>query len=214
MLQLTAMKSLALAGCLLLWALPALAQLPQRDLTIELRQVDEGAGTGYSVSTQPLGRLMTPQQVQVRNGEKALLRVDQSIPMQWVQSASRQNASQNATMAASAASLTVSGSNTGGSVKTALTWMDSGQAITLRPRWPGAKQLVTVEVEVQTSNVGERTGAELPSQSRSHVATTVSAALGQWVTIAATGASAQSGSYSSEASNDTRRLLQLRVQAP
>jgi hypothetical protein len=185
--------------------LPALAQPPQRDLTIELRQVEEGDGAGYSVSTQPQKALMTPQQVQVRNGEKAILRLGQSIPMQWVHSVSAQSAS----LATSGASA----SSRGGSVKNAITWMAAGQSITLRPRWPGGKQPVTVEVEVQTASVGERTGTELPTQSRSQLATTVSVALGQWVTIAATGASAQAGAYSSEGSSDARRLLQLRVQA-
>jgi hypothetical protein len=186
--------------------LPALAQLPQRDLTLELRQVEEGDGAGYSVRTEPQKALMAPQQIQVRNGEKAILRLSQSIPMQWVQSVSAQSAS----LTASAASA----SSSSGGVKNAISWMDSGQSIALRPRWPGGKQPVTVEVEVQTASVGERTSAELPAQSRSLMATIVSAALGQWVTIAATGASAQSGVYGSEGSNDARRLLQLRVQAP
>ena len=38
--------------------------------------------------------------------------------------------------------------------------------------------------------------------------------LGQWVTLAATGASAPRGAYSSDAGNERRRLLQLRVSAP
>lgn len=212
-MQRSLLKSWALAGCLLVSALPVLAQIPKRYLTVELRQVEEGQGGqggGYSVSTQPQRALMTPQQVQVRNGEKASLRVGQSIPMQWVQSMSAQSAS----LEVSAASAGTSASSRGGSIKNALTWMDAGQSITLRPRWPGAKQPVTVEVEVQTASVEERNGAELPTQSRSQLATIVSVPLGQWVTIAATGANAQAGVYSSEGSNDARRLLQIRVQAP
>ena len=206
----TVLKFLLLAGCLLASLLPALAQLPKRDLTIELRQVEEGDGASYSASTQPQRPLLTQQQVLVRNGEKAVLRLGKSIPMQWVQSVSSQSASQSA----SAASAAASSRSSGGSVKNAITWMDSGQGITLRPRWPGGKQPVMVEVEVQTASVGERTSTKLPTQARSHVATIVSAALGQWVTLAATGASPQSGVYSSEGTSDARRLLQLRVQAP
>jgi hypothetical protein len=71
-----------------------------------------------------------------------------------------------------------------------------------------------VEVEVQSARVEARTGAELPAQQRSQLATTVSAPLGQWVTIAITGSSPQPGVYSSEAANEPRRLLQLRVTAP
>jgi hypothetical protein len=41
--------------------------------------------------------------------------------------------------------------------------------------------------------------------------TTLGAPLGQWVTLATTGNSAQRGVYGSEAASDPRRLLQLRV---
>lgn len=206
----TVLKFWALAGCVLASAMPVRAQPPQRDLTLELRQVDEGNSTGYSVSTQPQRPQLTQQQVQVRNGEKAVLRLGQSIPMQWVQSVS----SQSASVAASSASATASSSSQGGSVQNAVTWMEAGQSITLRPRWPGGKQAVNVEIEVQTASVGDRTSAELPVQSRSHLVTTVSVALGQWVTIAASGTPAQAGIYSSAGSKDARSLLQIRVQAP
>jgi len=92
--------------------------------------------------------------------------------------------------------------------------MDAGQSIKVHPRWPGAKQSVTVDIEVQSASIEARVGEELPEQSRSQAATTVSAPLGQWVTIASTGSSPQRGLYSSEATNDTRRLLQIRVLTP
>ncbi len=206
--DMNAIQSLALM--LGLSALSVAAQVPQRDLTVELRQVDDAQSAGYSVGTQPQRPALTQQQVQVRNGEQASLRLGQSIPMQWVESVSVQNDS----VSASAPAAGVSSSSRGGSVKNAVTWMDSGQSITLRPRWSGGKQLVTVEVEVQSASVDARNGVDLPAQSRSHVATTVSVALGQWVTIAATGTSAQAGVYSSRGNADPRRLLQIRVQAP
>jgi hypothetical protein len=196
---------LAVAGfCgLLVW--PALAQPPQRDLTVELRQVEENSA-GYVVGTQPSAPLMAPQQVQVRNGSKATFSLGQSIPLQWVQSVSSRDSS-----------LTVPGAearSSGGGVTQALTWLEAGQRISVLPRWPGGRQAVSVEVEVQTSSVQARDGAELPVQSRSQLATTVGAPLGQWVTIATTGSSPQRGVYSSEAAADPRRLLQLRVSAP
>ena len=196
----------ALATMLLLSALPAMAELPKRDLTIELRQVEEGEGSGYAVSTQAHHPLLAPQQVQVRNGEKASLRMGTSIPMHWVQSVT----AQSATLAASGAAAS---SNSGG-VTNAVTWMDAGQSIKVHQRWPGAKQSVTVDIEVQSARIEARVGEELPEQSRSQAATTVSAPLGQWVTIASTGSSPQRGLYSSEATNDTRRLLQIRVLTP
>ncbi len=196
--------------CLAGFALSAAAQLPPRELTVALRQVDDAQSAGYSVGTQTQRPTLTQQQVQVRNGEQASLRLGQSIPMQWLEAASMQSDS----VSASAPSAAASSSRRSGSVKNAVTWMDSGQSITLRPRWPGGQQPVTVELEVQTASVDARNGAELPAQSRSHVATTVSVELGQWVTIAATGTNAPAGVYSSKGSADSRRLLQIRVQAP
>ena len=183
--------------------LPALAELPKRDLTVELRQVEEGDSSGYSVGTQSRTPLLAAQHVQVKNGEKASLSLGRSIPMQWVQSVT----TQNATLAASG----VSASSSGGSVTNAVTWMDAGQSLKVKPRWPGGQQPVVVEVDMQSASVGDRTGAELPEQSRSQVATTVSAPVGQWVTIAATGSRPQPGVYGSDASSTTRLLLQLRV---
>lgn len=202
----TSLKHLAFAGFIFLATLPALADLPKQNLTVELRQVEEGDSAGYSVSTQSNHQLLAAQRVQVRNGEKASLSVGKSIPMQWIQSVS----AQNSTLATSG----TSASNNGGSVTQALTWMDAGQSIKLQPRWPGAKQPVTVEIEVQSAHVGERMGADLPDQSRELVATTVSAPLGQWVTIASTGSAQPAGVYGTDAASNTRRLLQLRVSVP
>jgi hypothetical protein len=196
---------LAVAGLCGVSAWPVLAQPPQRDLTVELRQVEEGSA-GYVVGTQPRVALLAPQQVQVRNGRKATFSLGQSIPLQWVQSVSSHNSS-----------LSVPGADarsSGGGVRQALTWMEAGQRISVLPRWPGGQQPVNVEVEVQSASVEARNGAELPIQSRSQLATTVGAPLGQWVTIATTGSSPQRGVYSSEAATEPRRLLQLRVSAP
>lgn len=194
-----------LAFLTMLPVLPALADLPKRDLMVELRQVEERDSSGYTVSTQSRTPLMAEQHVQVRNGEKASLSVGKSMPMQWVQSV----AAQSATLATSGASA----SSSGGAVTNTVTWMDAGQSIKVHPRWPGGKQPVVVDVEMQSASVGDRTGAELPDQSRNQVTTTVSAPLGQWVTIALSGSSAQRGVYGSDASS-SRRLLQIRVLAP
>jgi hypothetical protein len=199
----------ALAAFCFLSMLPvlsALAELPKRDLTVELRQVEEGDNSGYSVGTQSRTPLLTAQHVQVKNGEKASLSIGRSMPMQWVQSMT----AQSATLAASGASA----SSSGGSVTNAVTWMDPGQSLKVKPRWPGKQQPVMVDVEMQSASVGDRTGAELPEQARSQLATTVSTPLGQWVTIAATGSSPQPGVYGSDASSNRRFLLQIRVLAP
>lgn len=181
------------------------AELPKRDLTVEMRQVEEGDSSGYSVGTQARTPLFAAQHVQVRNGEKATFSMARSMPMQWVQSVT----AQSATLAAAGASA----SSSGAGVSNAATWMEAGQSLKVQPRWLGRQQPVTVDVEIQTATVGDRTGSELPEQSHSKVATTVSAPLGQWVTIAATGGNAQRGVYGSDASSNIRLLLQLRVLA-
>jgi hypothetical protein len=195
---------LGLALFVVLSALPAQAELPKRDLVVELRQVEDAGGV--TVSTQSHEPLLTPQQIRVRNGAKASLRLEQALPMQWVKAASSQ------TESLSAAGVTSRSS--GGSLVNEVTWMEAGQSLSVQPRWPGGKQAVTVDIEVQAAAVGDRIGAELPTQSRSQTATTVSVPLGQWVTIATTGSSPARGVYSSEATNESRRLMQLRVLAP
>lgn len=196
---------LALAGFCCWTALPALAQLPQRELTVELRQIEE-SGAAYVVGTQPAQDLLAPQQLQVRNGSKAIFSLEQSIPVQWAQSVATRNASLSAPG--------VQASSRGGAVKQGLVWIETGHKISVQPRWPGGTQNATVEVEVQSSSAHARPGSDLPAQSRSSLGTTVGAPLGQWVTLATIGAGAQRGVYGSESGVQTRRLLQLRVSAP
>ncbi len=189
------------------WAQAAGPALPQRDLTVELRQVEQGreegagqAGTQYSAGSA-VANAWEPQWVQVRNGAKAMLRLNDAIPMQWTQSASAPNPGSGA-------------ANSGASVSNALVWFDAGQSLSVQPKWPGGKKAVVVEIEVQRASVDPRMGADLPTQSRGTLSTTVTVPLSEWVTIAATGAVAKAGVYSSEAGLQVRRLLQLRVSVP
>ena len=183
-----------------------------RDLTVELRQIKDGeqdnpnaTGGAYSVGTASRAVDLAPQQVRVRSGEKASLQVNQSMPMQWVQKIE----SQSATLSAASASAS---SNAGG-VTQAIVWMESGQSFTATPHWPGGKQAVKVEIEVQSAAVEERTSPDLPTTARQRYSTTVTAPLNQWVTIATSGSSVRTGSYSSTGTSDVRRLIQIRVSA-
>ena len=155
------------------------------------------------------------QQIQVRNGSQASLSVGQTLPLQWVQSVLALPAAHAAS--APAASPQSPNQRSGGVVNQ-LAWLHAGQRLTVLPRWPGGKQEVLIEVEVQSSQVDARTGPELPAQTQNLVRTTLSAPLGQWVTLAVTGRSTPDGTtygiYSSEAAVEPRRLLQLRVTAP
>lgn len=195
-----------LFGLACLMALPALAQLPQRNLIVDVRQVEAGRDDGYTVSTTSREALMTAQTVSVRNGEKASVNVSKSMPMQWVQSVS----AQNATLSASG----LSASNTGGGVTNGLVWLEAGQSLQVQPHWPGGKQPVRLDIEVQSASVGHRTGTELPDQTKSQLVTSVNAPLGQWVTVAISGSASQAGVYSSQAAANSQRLLQIRVLAP
>ena len=176
----------------------AQAQLPKRDLTVELRQIDESAAGGRSYRAGPSEgpALLTTQQIQVRNGEKGVMQTNLSVPIQWVSGA--QDAS----------------ANSSSGVRQSLQWFDAGQGMTVTPRWPGGKQPAIVEVEVQQSDMVTQHNADMPSQSRSQFHSTVTAPLDTWVTIAATGNAAQKGSYSSVPRDQGRRLLQIRVQLP
>jgi hypothetical protein len=175
------------------------AQLPKRDLTVELRQMEEGReeGTSFRAGASEMPPLLTPQKIQVRNGEKGSLRMNLSVPIQWVEAAQ------------------AGSSQSGAGVKQALQWFDVGQTISVTPRWAGGNRDAAVEVEVQQADMATRSNADMPSQSRSQFSSTVTAPLAQWVTIAATGpAPARQGSYSSAGSGEARRLLQIRVMVP
>jgi len=175
------------------------AQLPKRDLTIELRQIEEGReeGVSYRAGPSDVAPLLIPQKIQVRNGEKGALRMNLSVPIQWVEAAQ------------------AGSSQSGAGVKQALQWFDVGQTISVTPRWAGGNRDAAVEVEVQQADMATRGNADMPSQSRSQFSSTVTAPLAQWVTIAATGsAPARQGSYSSTGGSEVRRLLQIRVMVP
>lgn len=200
------MKPYAFAALVLLAASSVQAQLPARDLSVELRQIEDTGPGSYTVGTRGQASLLAPQQLLVRNGSKASFSLGQTIPLQWVQSVS----STTATLVVPGADA----SSRGGGVTQGLTWMDAGQSLTVKPRWGGGKRPVTVEVEMQSAHLEGRPASELPAQGRSQLVTTVGAPLGMWVTIATTGGGSPQGGYSSEAEPETRRLLQLRVSLP
>jgi hypothetical protein len=198
----------------------ASAPLPKRDLTVELRQTEEGREEGghYSAGGDDQSH-WEPQRVQVRNGEKALLRINDAIPMQWTQSvsgpvpASAQSGGTGIAAAGSGTNVNVN-TNAASGVTNALVWFDAGQSVSVQPKWPGGNKPAVVEIEVQRAAMEAHAGTALPKQTRNTVSTTLTIALAEWVTIAATGAVPKAGVYSSEAGLRVRRLLQIRVMAP
>ncbi len=208
-------SSLCVGSALLCGLAQAADALPRRDLTVELRQTEEGreAPGRYAAGGDSASR-WEPQMVQVRNGDKALLRMNDAIPMQWTQSVTAPNPASVATAGGAGSSNGGSASYNGAGVSNALVWFDAGQSVSVQPKWPGGNKPAVVEIEVQRAAVDPRMGADLPKQTRNTVSTTITAPLAEWVTIAATGRASRQGVYSSESGLQVRRLLQIRVMAP
>ena len=190
--------------------------LPQRDLRVELRQVMEGREDGanhYGAGGED-NQVWQPQTVLVRNGGRALLRLNDALPMQWTQSVSTQNTAGSG--GNGNGSVNGSGNSaTPASVGNALVWFDAGQSLSVQPTWPGGNKPAVLVLEVQVAALGAaQTSANLPKQSRNTLSTTVTVPLAEWLTVAATGQAAKAGVYSSEAGLQGRRLLQVRVTAP
>lgn len=220
-----------LAACVWLGAMVPLtglaagAALPARDLTVELRQIDEAKlpGSDAAQGTAAVGKSFSagaavvpewePQMVLVRNGEKAALRLQSATPMKWVQSAFVKNGARTTNAATNTSTNAATKGTQAAGVQYALSWFDAGQSMSVHPKWSGGKTAV-LELEVQSAGFEPRSGADLPAQSRNAVSTTVTAPLAQWVTIAASGKALQSSGYSSESAQPGRRLLQIRVMIP
>jgi hypothetical protein len=190
-----------LCAALLPAGLVAAPPLPQRDLLVELREADAAqapagvASSGWNVRSADAGkaREQPAQQLRVRNGASASLRLTVTRPLQVWQ-------------AAPGAWLPVPLPQT--------QWITTGQNLTLQPRWSGGREPVSVAVSVDSSRLDPHVApgsAELPQRTGSRIETTLDAPLGQWVTLAATGA--DSGAAGSVASGEAaaRRVLQLRV---
>jgi hypothetical protein len=173
----------------------ARAALPARDLVVEVREI-EPAGSGYVVATRPARALLPPQQLRLRNGGEARLAYGHQVAFQWVQ-------------AAQAGSVL-----SGAAVRQGQTWLQAGQRLQLRVRWAGGAQPAVVDIERLAADIQPEAGAAAPAQQRAELLTTVQAPLGQWVTLARTGAQPAQGSYRSDAASERPRELQLRVTLP
>lgn len=195
----------------------ALAQLPDLDLTVSLREINEAQEdapnvAGRSYSTEPSGSNFNEQQVRVRNGEQASLQVEQTMPMLWMQQAQGHSATFSADYARDNTSTgKVRANSRSGGFAQGLTTMTGGQRFTVTPNWPGAGKPVMVKIDIQSAVVDERISGDLPATTRKQFTSTISAMPNQWVTIASSGSTAPAGSYSSARSANTRRLIQLRV---
>ena len=208
----------AFAGVLLAGAgVVQAASLPERDLVLEIQEVQEGS-SGYVVGTEPQAPLMPARRVQVRNGEAARLQFMQAVPIEWT-AAAQQGYSRSAgggTGGASGGGAPSGGNTTAGgaAVQQRLIWLQAGQSMVFQPQWPGGQRPARVSVRVQTARVEPSSDGRLPTQQGSDVQTVVDAPLGEWVTLARTGTPSTPGTYRSDARDQRPRLLQLRVTLP
>ncbi|MDE2275133.1 MAG: hypothetical protein KGK09_02435, partial [Burkholderiales bacterium] len=169
---------------------------------------------GSTVSTQDLAA-PDALTVTVLNGHWARLRVARSIPVQWVQLAA-----QTATAGSNGSSGNGSGSGSGSpgaAVVNAITWIDAGQGLALRVRWPG-RGAAEVDLDADTTQLQPAGTAPLPATRREQTATTLAAPVGAWVTVAMVGdtvaRSAAGRHWGTDEAGGGPRLMQLRLSLP
>ena len=219
----------ALISLLLSFALCAQASaqaLPRKNLWVELRWVEtqvsaaavagvrDGAvvlGTAGSVSPRgqvvistdkrESGMQLLPRLL-VLNGASASVQLSEMTPVQWLDygiEASPTNGS-SPTDGAKVYAVPRSGLST------------QTRSVSVSPRWPGARQPVTVELRTQLDQA--TTDPATPRQ-QTQLLSTVQLPLGEWLTIARSGASLQTqqrGTLSTrDAESSVLRELQLRV---
>jgi hypothetical protein len=197
--------------------------LPQRDLVLEWRQIDEAATTPptpsaqTTISTNSLttsgSASSTPsQQLRVLNGDRVTVRLNRTAPVVWVQADAVAAGNRQTPPSAT--------------VVHGLSWLETGRQLSFQPRWRSGDPAAVVAVEVESSTLdpahapeGQAHGRNnLPSPSHQQIATTVLAPLGQWVTIARIGGDqpmTPPGTWSTQTIRQSpRQLMQIRVIVP
>ncbi|MCV2350958.1 hypothetical protein [Paucibacter sp. Y2R2-4] len=237
--------SLAGVACSGVWAQAGgnkSAGLPAKNLWIELRWVDssvsaavvagvrEGAvviGTSGSVSPRGGASLSTQrrdehggqvQRLLVLNGNAASVQFTENVPMQWVDFGIQVEAQPGAPISGPPAGKVIAVPRSG--------FTEQTQGFNVTPQWPGGQAPVRLEVRVQSptqssgqaSNYGSTQahgGQGAAGTAQTTVLSTVSAPLGEWVTVARSGASVQArerGVLSTrDAETQRSRELQIRV---
>ena len=206
-----------------LLAAPVAAQ-PRQNLWVELRWVEQtlsaaavagvrdGAvvvGTGGSVS--PRGQVVlgtrredeNQRQIQrllVLNGSQASIQLGETVPVQWVDvGLQRQNGAQDRVYALPRQGV-----------------VERTQGFTLKPRWPGGRAPVTVEFSQQASEPATQAPPSGPpgteARSQVQVASTVQVPLGQWVTVARSGAALQARERGTLSTRDAEQVHQRELQ--
>ena len=218
--------ALPLAAALL--ASPSWAQAPAANLLVswrvsaqaEQRQVAAQVAQGLTVQT---GRRQHDQvqSVMVLNGGQARVFMGRSVPGNTWQLAWQGGVVPGATPGATP------GVNPQAWAVTQTHWVDLGEGLTVRPRWPGGRGPVTVELEASARRpvpAGDLTMAgggayEPDGQSRrTEVLSTVTVPLGEWTVVARRGEQVQrqqAGTWSTrQIDHSAQEVLEIRVSLP
>lgn len=170
---------------------------PARNLCVELRETGGSAAAGgWQVSSADARaeRERASQRLCVLNGESASFALDITRPVQVWQTAQ-------------GVVLPIPVPTT--------QWLHAGQRLAVRPRWPGGKAPVSVELAAGASRFDGTVApgsAEPPSRAAAEVQTTLQLPLGQWVTIASSGDADDDANRASTRQAQGGRVLQLRVE--
>ena len=212
------------------------AQAPRQNLWVEVRWVDSAlsgaalsairdgsvvVGTAGSVSARGTVGFNTQrsdesqvQRLLVLNGHQASVHLTETTPVQWLDFGVQFDAAAGGS--GGAVPLPAGNNanpNKGWAVpRNGVT--EQTQGFTVTPHWPGGQQPVRVELRAQGGSGGSMTQGQ--TQTQAQVLSTVSVGLGQWLTVARSGAATQReerGVISSRsAETQSTRELQLRVE--
>jgi hypothetical protein len=193
--RLAALMLLSLAAALLPRYAGAETPLPTGDLIVELREVAAaGNGSAWELSSSDARRDRVMQRLRVRNGQVASLRLSVTRPVQTWQ---------------------VSPETWPPAVVPTTQWISAGQVLAVQPRWPGGAQPVSVFLKAVVGGFDPHVApgsGEPPQRAETQLATTVSAPLGAWITLATSGeADVAPNVVSSRDASPARFALQLRV---
>jgi hypothetical protein len=141
------------------------------------------------------------QQVLVLNGGSARVRLSQAVPLQWVEGLQGPRGRVGVLRQ---------------------TWVEAATGVVLRPRWSGGDALVELDVTAETpvaategSVLARETGS---APARETIGTQVLVPLGEWVTLARSGAQRdvrERGTLSTrDVERSTQRDLQVRISRP
>jgi hypothetical protein len=206
-----------LAALGLTLALPCMAELPQQNLELNFRLVadepvpHEASHADVTMSTRSTAVERTwLHQLQVLNGEWGTFHIGRSMPVQWTRAV--------AGPVPTPARVGSAAGSQRGSVVNEITWLQAGQALAARVRWPGGNQPAVLDIQVSLDQIDDHKGNDMPATRQSQVATTLTVPLEHWVTLAssqAVGRADVRATLSTQSLQDpARQLLQVLVHVP